>query len=312
MSLSNSTVLSVNISEKKGTVKTPVPEIKLNSEGIENDAHAGQWHRQVSLLGVESMNKFNAETGKKISFGEFGENITTSGIELHTCQPLDKLVIGSAELEITQIGKKCHGKKCAIYTDTGDCIMPKEGIFTRVIKPGTVKPGDTITYLPKIYRVFILTLSDRASKGIYPDLSGPKIKEMFEGHYNKTGRKSEIEVHLLPDDAEKLEVIIKLAIQKGFDIIITNGGTGLGPNDITIETVSPILDKQIPGITEYIRVKYGAEKPNALVSRSLAGLAGRSLIFCLPGSVKAVEEYSIEILRLIDHLVYMVHGLDHH
>ena len=305
------TVLSVNISEKKGTVKKAVKEITLNAEGIENDAHAGQWHRQVSLLGLESMEKFTAETGKKVSFGEFAENITTSGIVLYDLKPLDKLKIGSTELQITQIGKKCHGKSCVIYKETGDCVMPKEGIFARVIKPGHIKAGDTIIYEQKIYRIFILTLSDRASKGIYEDLSGPKVKEIFENHFKKIGKKTEIEVHLLPDDPGKLEIIIELAVKQGYDIIITNGGTGISPTDITIETVSPYLDKQIPGIMEYIRIKYGKDKPNALTSRSIAGLSGQSLIFCLPGSVKAVEEYSIEITALIDHLINMVHGLDH-
>lgn len=305
-------VIAVNTSLKKGVVKKPVEQITLDFTGVTGDAHAGEWHRQVSLLGQESADKFTTATGKKVSPGDFAENITTSGLALHLMQPLDRLLIGDAELELTQIGKKCHGKTCAIYKETGDCVMPKEGIFCRVIKPGIVRPGDEIKYLPKTYNVSIITLSDRASHGIYKDLSGPAIKELLKRFFNKTIRKVRFEMTIIPDDQEKLSVLISLAASKQQDIVITTGGTGLGSRDITIETIVPLLDKQIPGIMEFIRIKYGTEKPKALVSRSVAGVIGKTLVFCLPGSVKAVEEYIHEITVHIDHLLYMLNDLDIH
>ena len=97
-----------------------------------------------------------------------------------------------------------------------------------------------------------------------------------------------------------------------YNIIITTGGTGIGPRDITVETVIPLLSKQIPGIMEYIRIKYGTEKPTALLSRSVAGVIGKSLIYTLPGSVKAVEEYMREIVKTLSHTINMQYGVDKH
>ena len=142
-------VISVNISTEKGTIKTPVPEIILNEKGVEGDAHAGDWHRQVSLLAKESIEKWGGQAGRKVNWGEFAENITTEGITLYETNPGDRFVIGDVELEVTQIGKKCHGKGCAIFKEVGNCVMPKEGIFAKVIKFGKVKAGDEIFYIPQ-------------------------------------------------------------------------------------------------------------------------------------------------------------------
>jgi len=139
-------VLSVNVSEEKGVIKKPVDQIVITEKGIENDAHAGDWHRQISLLAKESIDKFEEVLGRKLEFGEFAENITTEGITLYTMKPGDKLFIGDVEIEVTQIGKKCHGDGCAIFSQVGKCVMPKEGIFAKVIKVGTIKPGDNIIY----------------------------------------------------------------------------------------------------------------------------------------------------------------------
>lgn len=139
-------VLSVNVSEKKGEIKVPVEKIMITEKGVENDAHAGDWHRQVSLLAKESIDKFEDVLGRKLAFGEFAENITTEGITLYTMKPGDKLKIADVELEVTQIGKKCHGDGCAIFSQVGKCVMPKEGIFAKVLKTGTIKPGDEIIY----------------------------------------------------------------------------------------------------------------------------------------------------------------------
>lgn len=142
-------ILSVNISEKKGTVKKVVDLIELNEKGVVNDAHSGDWHRQVSLLGKESFEKFEKSSGRPVVFGEFAENITTEGIELYKTIPGDRFVIGNVVLEVTQIGKKCHGTGCAIYTEVGNCIMPKEGIFCKVITSGNISAGDRMQYVPQ-------------------------------------------------------------------------------------------------------------------------------------------------------------------
>lgn len=136
-------VISVNISEKKGTIKSPVPQIELRkNHGIVGDAHAGNWHRQVSLLAVESLEKMK-EKIPSLKPGDFAENIMTEGISLHTL-PIGTIIsIGECELEVTQIGKECH-KDCEIRNITGECIMPTEGIFAIVKKEGFVRPEDNI------------------------------------------------------------------------------------------------------------------------------------------------------------------------
>lgn len=140
-------VLSVNISEEKGVVKDPIKQGKfIENHGLENDAHSGDWHRQVSLLGKESFEKMEELGAENLKFGDFAENITTEGIILYELPIGTRLVIGETLHEVTQIGKKCHSG-CAISKTVGKCIMPKEGIFTRVLKGGIIKEGDTIEVL---------------------------------------------------------------------------------------------------------------------------------------------------------------------
>ena len=145
-------VTAVNISKKKGTIKKSVEKALLVVDfGLEGDAHGGNWHRQISLLAQESVDKAKAQAkdpnrAKGICEGSFAENITTSGIELHTIPVGTILKIDDAELEITQIGKECH-TGCEIAKIVGKCIMPTEGIFAKVIKGGEIKPGDEITVI---------------------------------------------------------------------------------------------------------------------------------------------------------------------
>jgi MOSC domain-containing protein YiiM len=134
---------AVCISKNKGERKTPVNEVELRSgHGIVGDAHAGDWHRQVSLLAKESIAKMKA-LGLDVTNGDFAENLTTEGIDLPGLPVGAQLKIGEALLEITQIGKECHNR-CAIYHQAGDCVMPKEGIFARVLNGGRIQPGDCI------------------------------------------------------------------------------------------------------------------------------------------------------------------------
>lgn len=137
-------VLSINISEKKGTVKESRQQaLFIENYGIEGDAHAGDWHRQVSLLSKESADKVAVLMGREIAFGRFAENITTEGIELYTLPVGTVLTIGEIELCITQIGKECHND-CEIKRITGKCAMPTEGVFTRVLRGGIMRAGDEI------------------------------------------------------------------------------------------------------------------------------------------------------------------------
>jgi len=305
-------VLSVNISEKKGTIKHPADQIELDELGVVGDAHAGEWHRQVSLLAKESIDKFSAEAKREIAYGEFAENITTQGILLYECHPLDRFKIGETELEVTQIGKKCHGSNCAIFQEVGNCVMPKEGIFARVLKTGTVKPADEFTYIPRKLSVRIITLSDRASKGIYKDKSGPGLQQLLNNFLKKEKWPVEINSVIIPDDAVKLNNLLDEFVEQEVDFVFTTGGTGISRRDITVDVVKDKLEKEIPGIMELIRVKYGGVKPNALLSRSVAGVINRTLIYTLPGSTRAVDEYMDVIKPTLIHSLYMLYALDMH
>jgi len=305
-------VVSVNISEKKGTVKQPVQAITLYDKGVLGDAHSGKWHRMVSLLGTESFRKFEKDAGRELAYGEFAENITTEGMILYEMAPFDQLHLGDIVLEVTQIGKKCHGAGCAIYNEVGNCVMPKEGIFARVISGGDVKAGDLISYHPKVFRVMVITLSDRASSGEYEDLSGPEIQKQLLPFFEMNRWQVNFESHLIPDDPKKLEELLFKAKSEKFDMVFTTGGTGIGPRDFTPEVVKQHIDKEIPGIMEAIRLKYGMEKPNALLSRGVAGLMNETFVYVLPGSVRAIKEYMGEILKTLRHLLFMLNGIDNH
>jgi molybdopterin adenylyltransferase len=165
--------------------------------------------------------------------------------------------------------------------------------------------------LPEKFEVIIITLSDRAFNGQYEDLSGPRIDEKLTDYFTSLGWQFEISRKLIPDDRMAFTELLKSAGEK-YNLIISTGGTGIGPRDITVETVSPMLSKEIPGIMEFIRMKYGTLKPNALLSRGVAGILNKSLIYTLPGSLKAVEEYMEEILKTLQHVVYMQYGIEAH
>jgi molybdenum cofactor synthesis domain-containing protein len=303
-------VRSVNISSEKGVGKRPVGEARAAAGyGIEGDAHAGPWHRQVSVLDWERIAA--ADAGRGIAReGSFAENVTTEGIDLARVRVFDRFTIGEAELEVTQIGKHCHDH-CAIGKTLGDCIMPKAGIFCRVLAGGRLAPGLTGTYEPKRFAAVVLTLSDRASQGEYEDLSGPAVERRLAEHFDGLGYASRIERAVLPDDSRAIETCLREAVSAGADVVLTTGGTGLGPRDVAPEATRAVVDRQIPGVMEMIRTKYGERFPNALLSRSVAGAAGETLVYNLPGSPKAASEYLDVILPTLDHSMRMLRGFGH-
>ena len=304
-------IKSLNLSEKKGTKKTPVDTVEITETGVRGDAHAGHWHRQVSLLGVESLKKAEEQNNRKFNFGDFGENITTEGLELHKTNILDRFVSGNVILEVTQIGKKCH-KGCEIMKISGNCIMPLEGIFCRVIQTGKLQVNDVFDYIPREIRILVVTLSDRAYKGIYNDKSGPHAVKMVKDFFIANNRPVKLETAIIPDDETMLRDAVEKAVEEKTDIIVTTGGTGISSRDITPDVVKRMLDKEIPGIMELILYKYGSVKPNALLSRGIAGVIKNTLVYVLPGSVGAVNEYLTEIVPTLEHSLRMVNNIDLH
>jgi molybdopterin adenylyltransferase len=165
--------------------------------------------------------------------------------------------------------------------------------------------------LPAKYKILIITLSDRSFRGEYSDLSGPRIEEKLRDFFDQEEWESNIETVLIPDNPDALNKLV-IDSMNNYDFIFTTGGTGIGPNDITVETISPYLSKEIPGVMEFIRVKYGMTNPSALLSRGIAGIIGRTLVYTLPGSVRAVDEYMTEIIKTLKHSLLMLYGIDSH
>ena len=263
----------------------------------------------MSLLASESIDRFSRQYKRSFQAGEFAENITTAGLDLSQVKLRDRLTAGSAVLEVTQIGKACHGDGCAIFREIGTCVMPREGIFARVIEPGVLQAGDTVDHQPRPLRVTVITLSDRASRGDYPDRSGPALAACLQDYLEPRHWGLALDSIILPDEGERLREVLLLT---NADVIFTTGGTGIGPRDVTPDVVRDLLDREIPGIMEFIRVKYGSDIPSALLSRAVAGVRGQTLIFALPGSVKAVQEYMAEILKVLEHSLHMVWAVEVH
>ncbi len=164
----------------------------------------------------------------------------------------------------------------------------------------------------KQLQIYIITLSDRASAGDYDDKSGPTLKDLVDKFFTERKWKYKTRLQLIPDEPDQLRTLLNKVKTEEFDILFTTGGTGVGTRDITVDVVKTVLDKEIPGIMEMIRHKFGSEKPNALLSRSVAGVMGQTIVYTLPGSVGAVKDYMSEISKTLEHLLYMVNNIDTH
>lgn len=300
-------VLGICVSEKRGTQKKEVNEAILKENwGIEGDAHAGDWHRQVSLLSFEKIEAFR-ERGADVDFGAFGENLIVEGYDLRSLPVGTRFRIGEAVLELTQIGKECHSH-CEIYKKMGDCIMPREGVFTEVVKGGRIRKGDAVEMEApspdRPYTAAVITLSDKGVKGEREDKSGPKICELAEAAGYQIR-----ETLLLADGIEPLKSqLIRLADQRQMDVIFTTGGTGFSERDLTPEATIQVCDRMANGIADAIRNYSMTITPRAMFSRAVSGIRGKTLIINLPGSPKAVAEALEFLLPQLDHGLDILRG----
>lgn len=313
--------------------KRNVPEAELQADfGIMGDAHAGSGLRQISLLDMASIEDLRRQ-GADISPGDFAENLTLEGVDLSTLKVGHRVKVGEAvELEVTQLGKRCHGR-CKIFEKLGDCIMPRQGVFARVITGGRIQIGDAVCSdavrrspdmpsrahhqpaapdavtqgRPKSIKVAILTVSDSCAQGTRVDASGPAIREVLLAAGYEVG-----EARLVPDDREAIgRELARFADEGGHDLVFTTGGTGLGPRDVTPEATLAVCDRLVPGLGELMRAEGLKKTPNAVLSRGMAGMRGRTLIVNLPGSPRAVREGLEAILAVLPHAVEMMHGGGH-
>ncbi len=300
-------VKAICISDRRGTPKYGIEEAKLKEEwGIEGDAHGGTWHRQISLLSYDRIEEFK-EKGADIDFGAFGENLVVEGFDFRKLPVGTRLQCNDAIIEMTQIGKECH-THCQIYHRMGDCIMPREGVFSKVIKGGTIRVGDRIEIIEsgeeQPFRVAVVTLSDKGSKGEREDKSGPAIVSMMEERGYEV-----VETMVLPDEQRLIEKeLIRLSDGRQVDLILTTGGTGLSVRDVTPEATLAVATRNVPGIAEAIRAYSMQITKRAMLSRGVSVLRNNTLIINLPGSPKAVKESLEIILSELDHGLGILRG----
>ena len=293
-------------SEQKGTLKKPQDRVVFATEwGIKGDAHAGKWHRQVSFLGLQEIADFR-KSGAQVELGAFGENIVAEGIRFKDLPVGTRLRTGEVWFEITQIGKECH-KDCAIRQQVGDCIMPREGIFGRVLHGGEVQVGDELEIVPNGEKLpleaAVITASDKGSRGERVDESGAKAAEILTANGYTVVKKI-----ILPDEQEQLEDKMLELAERGIALIATTGGTGFSPRDITPEATLAVCERLAPGIPEAMRALSLKITNRAMLSRAQAGICRRSLIVNLPGSKKAVEECLGFILSPLKHGIDILRG----
>lgn len=295
-------ILKISTSLNKGERKTNTPSaVLLKDLGLEGDAHTGFAHRQVSLLAIESIEKMR-QKGLNVNPGDFAENLTTEGMNLVALPVGTRLKAGrNIYMRVTQIGKECHNR-CAIYHLAGDCVMPREGIFTEVLRGGELQENDALEIIPS-YRFAVITASDKGAAGLREDVSGPLIAEMLRPWGDV------VESHLMPDEQEQLSAMMRhLADEKGVDLIVTTGGTGLSPRDVTPEATLAVIERAVPGIPEALRAKSLEITSRAMLSRAVAGMRGRTLIVNLPGSPKAVKENLGVLTEVLDHALEILSG----
>jgi molybdopterin adenylyltransferase len=304
---STGTIRAICISEKRGVEKHPVKEAVFTAGyGIEGDAHAGKWHRQVSLLSGDRIEEFK-KSGAEVNDGAFGENIIADGIDFRSLPVGSVLTAGDVTLRMTQIGKECHSH-CAIFQKMGRCIMPTEGVFAEVLRGGVLRPGELLKVFPpdpeRPFSAAVITLSDSASKGERKDESGPEAEKIL-----KEAGFEVLEKLILPDEPEQLKKeLIRLSDEREISLIITTGGTGFSGRDQTPEATEEVMTRNVPGIAEAIRAASMQYTKRAMLSRGMSVIRNKTVIINLPGSPKAVRESMGVFIDVIGHGLKVLRG----
>ncbi|MBA4388715.1 MAG: molybdenum cofactor biosynthesis protein [Verrucomicrobia bacterium] len=301
---------SICVSSQKGQKKTPVASARMVAgHGIEGDAHAGAWHRQVSLLAADDVEMMRGRGLPDIAAGDFAENVVLSGLDLRSLGLGSVLRLGAeATLSVTQLGKVCH-TRCAIYEQTGDCIMPRLGLFARVTAGGTVAVGDSAEVVKVVSReslqAVVLTASDRCSRGEAEDTAGPAVADLLQ-------RRLGVHIYaveILADDRAGISARLKhYSAGHSIDLVLVVGGTGFSPRDVTPEAVRDVIERPTPGLDEVMRRQSLDKTPHAMLSRAISGISNATLIISLPGSARGAVENLEAVLPALDHGLRKLRG----
>jgi molybdenum cofactor synthesis domain-containing protein len=277
---------------------------------MEGDAHAGDWHRQLSLLAHVDI-EFMRAKGLILKPGAFGENLVIDGLDTDELGVGSQLRVGPVLLELTQIGKVCH-TRCAIYYTTGDCIMPRTGLFARVLEGGTLHPGmpvQIVRMIPRsVIQAAVITVSDRCAAGKNVDTAGPTVAELLRNELH-----AQIAwVRTVPDEVDVIAAALTDFCDRRVDLVVTVGGTGMAVRDVTPEATRKVVDRELPGLAEAMRIASSKKTPNALLSRAVAGVRRETLIVNVPGSLMAATENLNAILPALPHAVEMLRNQTEH
>jgi len=303
-------LVAICVSEEKGVQKRRIESgTLLENFGLEGDAHGGSWHRQVSLLALRDIEAMRAKGLPDLKDGDFGENLVVKDVELDQLGLGSRLRIGAeTELTITQRGKVCHNR-CAIFHQAGDCIMPRSGIFARVVRGGAIAVGDPVETLEPVpadrLQAVVLTISDKGSRGERTDTAGPAVANLLRQEVTAHIYASEI----LPDEQKQIaERLRHYADGHNIDLVVAVGGTGFSPRDVTPEAIRETAERLTPGFDEVMRAASLQKTPHAMLSRAVSGICGQTLLLSLPGSERAATENLSAILPALPHGLAKLRG----
>lgn len=299
-------LISVNLGKIRGIPKHPVEKGILSPEwGLKGDAHGGDWNRQISLFPIETLSLVPRNIRESFEENSYSENLTLEGIPPEKLRPGTVLSIGNAHVKILEIGKKTFEPP-----ESGrPYIVSREGRFGRVIKGGRVKSGDLVSILeegtpePGSPRLVCITLSDKGARGEREDISG----RFLTWYATRLGAEILFST-IIPDEKGQIKKALLKGIEEKADLILTTGGTGLAPRDVTPDATLEVIDREVPGFAEAMRLESLKKTPHAMVSRAVSGIAGRTLIINLPGSPKAVAECMEVIFPALKHAIEKLRG----
>jgi molybdopterin adenylyltransferase len=282
-------LLHICTSDKKGIAKHEIPSAKLVVEyGMEGDAHAGDWHRQVSLLSHIDI-EFMRARGLMLKPGAFGENLVIDGINTDELGVGSRLRVGDVLLELTQIGKVCH-TRCGIYYTTGDCIMPRAGLFARVLKGGELFPGIPVEVLHKVDRsdiqAAVIIISGRYASGNTLDTVGPAVASRLSEKLQ--ARIAWIKA--VPGEIKQVAAALMDYCDRKVDLLVTVGGTGISEREVAQVATCTVVDRELLGLADATRAASAPPAANALLSDAVAGMRQQTLIVNLPGCLKDAVE----------------------
>jgi len=303
-------VEAICVSQRKEERKTPVAGANfIAGFGIDGDAHSGKWHRQVSLLDADDIAQARRASLLDLPPGAFAENLVVSGVDLGELGLGSKLRLGSnVVLSITQIGKRCHAP-CRIHALTGDCIMPRRGLFADVEEGGEAAPGVEVHVVHhvsrQVFQAVVLTVSDRCSRSESVDTAGPAIVSLL-----RDGLKAHVfTTEILPDEKDLIGKRLRHYCDgHSIDLVVTVGGTGFAPRDVTPEATRDVVERLTPGLDEVMRATSLAKSSHAMLSRGASGIRGTTLIVNLPGSLRASTENLNVVLPILPHGLASLRG----